>query len=103
MPKAPERKNSVVARDGDWIHLAPPFKNTRRSRRAYREFAARLASLRDAMVGDELLVAIDDAVDSFERQLDHLPVDDQAAARAATSVLADLSRQGWLLRVDKEG
>ena len=103
MAKTPRRTNPVAAIGGDWMPLAPPFKNFRHSRRGYRDFAAALVSLMEKMVGDELFVAIDDVVADFERQVDQLPVDDQAVARAASSVLADLSRQGWQLRVDKQG
>jgi hypothetical protein len=87
----------------DWLALSPPFQDGRKSRRAFRDFAASLALLAETMAGDELLVAVDDAVVAFDRLADQLRVEDQGSARAASLVVADLCRQGWRLRVDKEG
>lgn len=83
-----------------WVVLSPPFAEGSAARVAFREHAARLAELLahgatddHSGFGDALAAALAE-VDASERS---------AALRASLSVLTDVARQRWLIRVTEGG
>ncbi|MCC6645131.1 MAG: hypothetical protein IT374_06115, partial [Polyangiaceae bacterium] len=81
-----------------WAVLAPPFGERSDARRAFREYALRLAELVAADADDEGLdIALEHAREAVQK------VERSTKLMAALSVLTDLARQRWLIRVTDAG
>ncbi len=81
-----------------WAVLSPPFAERSDARRTFREHALRLAAL-VAENGDD--AAMDEALEEASSGL--TKEDRSTMVVAALSVLTDLARQRWLLRVKRSG
>jgi hypothetical protein len=81
-----------------WAALSPPFAERSEPRRAFREHALRLATLIAANADD---AAMDDALEEARSGVQK--EDRSATVVAALSVLTDLARQRWLVRVTQTG
>lgn len=81
-----------------WAVLSPPFAERSEARRAFREHALRLAALVAENADD---AAMDDALEQARSGVQK--EDRSATVVAALSVLTDLARQRWLVRVAQSG
>ncbi len=82
----------------NWTILSPPFAERSGARRIFREHAQQLAALVEQHADD---ATIDEAL---ETALGQVPKEDRSTdLSAALSVLTDLARQRWLLRVTDTG
>lgn len=81
-----------------WVVLSPPFAERSEARRAFREHALRLAALVAADADDD---AMDDALEEARSGVQK--EDRSTKLVAALSVLTDLARQRWLVRVTESG
>jgi len=81
-----------------WAVLSPPFAERSLARRIFREHAQRLAALIEQDADD---AAMDDALEAARGDV---PKDERSTKlSAALSVLTDLARQRWLVRVTEAG
>ncbi|WP_375757410.1 Druantia anti-phage system protein DruA [Corallococcus exercitus] len=81
-----------------WVVLSPPFSARSEARRAFREHALRLAALVASDADDDAMDdALEEARDSVRKQ------DRSTKLVAALSILTDLARQRWLVRVSDAG
>lgn len=80
----------------NWAVLAPPFGERSAARQAFREHALRLADLVAANADDD---AMDSALDHAREAV--LKDERSTKLMAALSVLTDLARQRWLIRVNE--
>lgn len=84
--------------NNSWAVLAPPFGERSDARRAFREYALRLAELVAVDADDEELdCALEHAREAVQK------VERSTKLIAALSVLTDLARQRWLIRVTEAG
>lgn len=82
----------------NWVALSPPFGERSEARRAFREHALRLAELVAANADDDAMDnALEDARSGVRKE------DRSTKLVAALSVLTDLARQHWLVRVTEAG
>lgn len=82
----------------NWVILAPPFAEQSVSRRIFLEHARKLEALVDQHADD---AAMDDALEAARSAV---PKKDHSTnLSAALSVLTDLARQRWLMRVTNTG
>lgn len=81
-----------------WVVLSPPFSERSEARRAFREHAVRLAALITSHADDDAMDdALEEALASVSKQ------DRSTKVAAALSILTDLARQRWLVRVSGLG
>jgi hypothetical protein len=81
-----------------WVVLSPPFAERSEARNAFREHALRLAMLVEHDADD---AAMDEALEDTRRRLRKEA--SSTKLEAALSVLTDLARQRWLVRVTETG
>src|SRR5688572_28874548 len=81
-----------------WVVLSPPFAGRSEARNAFREHALRLAVLIERDADD---AAMDEAL--AEAHSSVVQEDRSTKLEAALSVLTDLARQRWLVRVTRAG
>jgi hypothetical protein len=80
--------------DDGWVTLSPPFAERSVVHRVFREHAVRLVALIEAGAGE------DEIEEAWQRARVEVPKEDRSAKQtAALSVLTDLARQRWLVRV----
>ena len=82
----------------NWVALSPPFAERSVARHIFREHAQRLAALIEQHSDD---AAMDDGLEAAHGDV---PKEDRSTnLSAALSVLTDLARQRWLVRVTDAG
>ena len=82
----------------EWTRLAPPFSAPAESDAAFFAFAKRLSKL-DSQDASMLQREIDSSVQSFLDGEHGWPKKDRPLLKAAALVVADLTTQGWQLRI----
>lgn len=83
---------------GNWIELKPPLIDSRRSIRAFREYARELheADAPDVSVKLDVIARLEDQAISNLKKCDSR---DRPVLKAAMHVLTDLARQAWHIKV----
>lgn len=82
----------------DWVVLSPPFSERSLAHRVFREHAQQLATLIEQGVDDSVMDAASEAVLGNVAKAEN-----STSLSAAVSVLTDLARQRWLIRVTDTG
>ena len=85
------------ARD-EWVALSPPFPENSAAKHAFRAHAMKLSKLLDQDDGGQ---NFNEAIEESQRV--HSSSERSTALRAALSVLTDLARQRWSIRINKSG